>query len=33
VPEFQIGLVVLLIAVIFGAVILAGRYNIVRYRV
>ncbi len=33
VPEFPIGLVVLLIAVMFGAVILAGRYNIVKYRI
>lgn len=33
VPEFQIGLVVLLIAVMFGVVILAGRYNIIKYRI
>ncbi|HLE34505.1 MAG TPA: hypothetical protein VI698_01310, partial [Nitrososphaerales archaeon] len=32
-PEFPISLVVLLMAVTFGAVVLAGRYNIVKYRI
>ncbi|MGH9878383.1 MAG: hypothetical protein ACRD5H_12170, partial [Nitrososphaerales archaeon] len=32
-PEFPVSLVVLLMAVTFGAVILAGRYNIVKYKI
>ncbi|MGH9923140.1 MAG: hypothetical protein ACRD38_10340, partial [Nitrososphaerales archaeon] len=32
-PEFPISLVVLLMAVTFGAVILAGRYNVVKYKI